>query len=214
MLKHVSSVYIFWFARHVLITVFSMPRPEEQESPDRLHPISYIQCQIKSHCSPSNTTNMFSAFFCLTPNLLWSHWFITGSASRFLLKFAQHIFLIYMTPVTDVILTAYSSRESCYRKRPQRQTNDASGKEPKGSQQLRRSVKETAADTVPVPDGQQRIFISLQYYPLTDDSIFKGFSLLKVLRWKLCTHFRYLSKLVHPDLLILIFYEQYKVLSS
>ena len=200
MLKHISSVYTFWFVRYVLITVYSMPRPEENESnPDRLHPTPYIQCQIKSHCSPSSTANMFSAFFCLTSNLFWSLWFITGVTSRFLLRFAQHIFLIYTTAVTDVMLPAYSSRVPCYSKRPQRQSNDASGKEPKGTQQLRRCVKESAADTMLVWDGQQRVFIALQYYPLTDDSTFKGFSLLKVFRSKVCTHFRYLSKLVHPD---------------
>jgi membrane-anchored protein YejM (alkaline phosphatase superfamily) len=81
MLKHVSLVRTFWFVRYVLITVFSMPRPEENESsPNRLHTMSNVQCQIKSHCSPSNTTNMFSAFFSLTPNFFGSLWFITGVA--------------------------------------------------------------------------------------------------------------------------------------
>jgi hypothetical protein len=59
------------------------------------------------------------------------------------------------------MLSAYSSRVCCYSKRPQRKPNDAYGKEPKGSQQLRLCAKETAADTMLVSDGQQRIFISL-----------------------------------------------------
>jgi hypothetical protein len=84
-----------------------------------------------------------------------------GVASRFLFRFVQHIFLIYTTALNGVMLSAYSNRVCCYIKRPQRKTNDAYGKEPKGSQQLRRCVKETAADTMLVSDGQQRIFISL-----------------------------------------------------
>jgi hypothetical protein len=84
-----------------------------------------------------------------------------GVASRFVLRFAQHIFLTYKTALTGVMMSAYSSRVCCYSKRPQRKPKDASGKEPKGSQQLRRCIKETAADTMLVSDGQQRIFISL-----------------------------------------------------
>jgi len=59
------------------------------------------------------------------------------------------------------MLSAYSSRVCCYSKRPQRKPNDASGKEPKGPQQPRRCIQETAADTTLVSVGQQRILISL-----------------------------------------------------
>jgi len=84
-----------------------------------------------------------------------------GAAWSFLLRFAQNIFLNYTTALTGVMLSAYSSRVCCYSKRPQRKPNDASGKELKGSQQLRRCKKETDADTTLVSVGQQRIFISL-----------------------------------------------------
>ena len=59
------------------------------------------------------------------------------------------------------MLSAYCSRVCSYSKRPQRKHNDASGKERKVSQHLRRCEKETAADTMLVSDGQQSTFISL-----------------------------------------------------
>jgi hypothetical protein len=121
---------------------------------------------------------------------------------------------MHTTPLTGVKLSAYSSRWCSYSNRPQRKPEDASGKEPKGSQQLRRCVKETATNTMLVSGGEQCIFISLYYYPPTDASIFKGLSLLQIFWPQLCAHIWYLPKLFHPDLIIQIFYEQYKVLSS